>query len=66
MRRPPTDYRDFAVECLRLARITEDTRKRTLYLTMAQAWMDLCDREEARLEADAVVVPFARPAQASP
>lgn len=60
----PAEYRQFVVECLRLARQSENSGSKVLYLQMAQAWMDLCDREETRLEAEAVVVPFPRRAQA--
>ena len=46
----PAEYRQFVVECLRLARQAENSGSKVLYLQMAQAWMDLCDREETRLE----------------
>jgi hypothetical protein len=36
-------YRHSAVDCLRLAQLTDDPQSKALYITMAQAWVRLAD-----------------------
>ena len=42
----PNDYRQNAVECLRLAHAAQDARAKFLMLEMAQAWMRLAEHSE--------------------
>jgi len=43
------EYREWAAECLRLARTETDEAARVRFLTMAQRWLDLA---EGRHESD--------------
>jgi hypothetical protein len=36
-------YRHSAVDCLRLAQLTDDPQSKALYIAMAQAWVRLAD-----------------------
>ncbi len=44
------DYRQHALECLRLAQAADDARSKALLLEMAQAWVNLADQAKARAE----------------
>jgi len=50
----PAEYRQSAAECLRLARETDQSATKALYLQMAQAWIKLADDIETRRADDAV------------
>ena len=44
----PDEYRRLAGDCLRAAKEASSHNSHVLYLTMAQAWIDLADQLEAR------------------
>ena len=52
----PAEYRQSAAECLQLARQTDESATKALYLQMAQAWIKLADDIETRRAADAVIM----------
>jgi len=45
---PPTLFREFASECMELARTTPTHEKRTLYLKMASVWHQMAQRWEKK------------------
>jgi hypothetical protein len=45
----PQDYRNFADECLRLAKQTNIAEHRTILEQMAQVWLRLANEAELRL-----------------
>ncbi len=61
----PAEYRQSAAECLRLARRTDDSGTKALYLQMAQAWIKLADDLETRPARDALVFQGAAKGQTS-
>jgi hypothetical protein len=42
------DYRRLAAECLRIARESQNPKDRALLLRMAESWIRLAERSEAR------------------
>jgi hypothetical protein len=44
----PTLFRDFASECMELARTTPTPEKRALYLKMASVWHQMAQRWEKK------------------
>jgi hypothetical protein len=45
-------YRSYAAECVRLARQATNPTDKTLLLEMADKWMRMAQRAEARTDAD--------------
>jgi hypothetical protein len=43
---PSTLFREFAAECIELARTTQTPEKRALYLKMASVWHEMAQRWE--------------------
>jgi hypothetical protein len=42
------EYRRFAAECLKIAQAADDPPYRATFLKMAEVWLDMARREEAK------------------
>lgn len=42
------EYRRFAAECLKIAHAAEDPHFRATFLKMAEVWLDMARKEEAK------------------
>ena len=45
---PPTLFREFAAECIELAKTSPTPQKRALYLKMASVWHEMAQRWEKK------------------
>ena len=45
-------YRSYAAECVRLARHSSNPTDKTLLLEMAESWIRMAERAEARTDAE--------------
>ena len=53
-----TQYREFAEECLRLAKQAKDEHHREMLKEMAEAWSELAKEDDKKT--DALIRPFLR------
>jgi hypothetical protein len=56
-------YRLYAVDCVDMAQMTQDTERRAKLLTMAQAWLVLADQAEKNSTAPTLVYETPGPRQ---
>jgi hypothetical protein len=46
------EYRRFAAECLKIAHAADDPQYRATFLKMAEVWLDLARKDEAKRDRD--------------